>query len=125
LILSFAGSRAGLGFGGRGAGGFRRPLKPPRLARHLARAPSPGPPSPEAGVARRPATQGRLARRRRPALRGALRLVGFATDGTRRRTSQPVENGRGETRSRSRGELASWRRRERRRELGGRAWGER
>src|SRR5713101_3548313 len=34
------------------------------------------PPSPETGVARRPASQGRLARRRRPALRGALRLVG-------------------------------------------------
>src|SRR5207245_5933457 len=56
--------------------------QPPRLARLLARAPPPGPPSPETGVARRPAAQGRLARRRRPALRGALRLVGFAPDGT-------------------------------------------
>jgi len=53
----------------------------PRLARLLARAPPPGPPSPEAGVARRPAPQGRLARRRCPALRGALRLVAFAPEG--------------------------------------------
>jgi len=32
--------------------------QPPRLARLLARAPPPGPPSPETGVARRPASGG-------------------------------------------------------------------
>jgi len=57
--------------------------QPPRLARHLARTPPPAPPSPRGGgCARRPASQRRLARRRRPALRGALRLVGFAPAGT-------------------------------------------
>src|SRR5213075_2929141 len=41
------------------AGTCRRPLKPPRLARHLARAPPPAPPSPRGGgCARRPAAQG-------------------------------------------------------------------
>ena len=68
---------------GRREAGCPRPLKPPRLARHLARTLPPAPPSPRGGgCARRPASQGRLARRKRPALRGALRLVGFAPEGT-------------------------------------------
>src|SRR5207245_707847 len=46
-------SAGGAGVRGHAGPGSRRPLKPPRLARHLARAPPPGPPSPETGVARR------------------------------------------------------------------------
>src|SRR6266567_5676904 len=44
-----------------GGSGGRHPssAQPPRLARLLARAPPPGPPSPETGVARRPAAQDR------------------------------------------------------------------
>src|SRR6266700_1758505 len=43
-----------------GGSGGRHPssAQPPRLARLLARAPPPGPPSPETGVARRPACGG-------------------------------------------------------------------
>src|SRR5207253_7403190 len=76
-LLHHARTRAGA------VAGTPSSAQPPRLARHLARAPPPGPPSPETGVARRPAYGGRLTRRGRPALRGALRLVGFAPDGIR------------------------------------------
>src|SRR5712692_4237274 len=68
-----------------GAGGCRRRVAVVRSTSSPRAPPCSGasarPPSPETGVARRPASQGRLARRRRPALRGALRLVGFAPDG--------------------------------------------
>jgi len=49
--------------------GMPSSAQPPRLARRLARAPPPAPHPPRRGL------------RRRPALRGALRLVGFAPEG--------------------------------------------
>src|SRR5207244_7773428 len=56
--------------------------QPPCLARLLARAPPPGPPHPpRRGSLAARLRRGRLARRSRPALRGALRLVGFAPEG--------------------------------------------
>src|SRR5438093_12618689 len=54
-----------------------RSLAPPATSLgRLRLAPHP----PRRGSLAAPASQGRLARRRRPALRGALRLVGFAPD---------------------------------------------
>src|SRR5229473_4090360 len=47
----------------------------------LAKAPPPAPHPPRRGLRSPPCYAGRLARRRRPALRGALRLVGFAPEG--------------------------------------------
>jgi len=61
--------------------GMPSSAQPPRLARRLARAPPPAPHPPRRGLRSPPCCAGRLARRSRPALRGALRLVGFAPEG--------------------------------------------
>src|SRR5207247_1366639 len=61
--------------------GCPRPLKPPRLDAPPRSGASACPPSPETGVRSRPRLwRGPFARRRRPTLRDALRLVGFAPE---------------------------------------------
>src|SRR6266700_1740027 len=75
----FGGARRPSG-GGRGVPSSTRTSSPRAPPRSGASACPPIPP--RRGVRSPPCCAGWLARRRRPALRGALRLVGFAPDGT-------------------------------------------